>query len=75
MSHKIQFINLLTGDSKIIIGHNPDSETIDIETACYVDDKTGLSVTLIDTPGFDDSREGISDVDILGKIAYFLQGE
>jgi hypothetical protein len=35
----------------------------------------GVSVTLVDTPGFDDSREGVTDTDILGKIADFLQEE
>ena len=35
----------------------------------------GVSVTLVDTPGFDDSREGNTDTDILEKIANFLQEE
>ena len=33
----------------------------------------GISVTLVGTPGFDDSREGITDIDILEKMADFLQ--
>lgn len=69
----IQFINLLTNDDKIRIGHNQQSETFGIQTAQYIDPKTGHSVTLIDTPGFDDSREGVTDTDILEKIVQFLE--
>ncbi|KAG6379516.1 hypothetical protein JVT61DRAFT_10007 [Boletus reticuloceps] len=72
---KSTFIHLLTNDERIHIGHDPESETSDIQTACYVDGKTGLSVMLIDTPGFDDSREGVADTDILEKIACFLEPE
>ncbi|KIM43892.1 hypothetical protein M413DRAFT_25411 [Hebeloma cylindrosporum] len=68
---KSTFINLLTNDDKIRIGHDLESQTFDITTSHYVQD--GVSVTLVDTPGFDDSREGITDTDILGKIADFLQ--
>ena len=71
----IQFINLLTNDERIHIGHDPESETSDIQTARYVDEETGRSAMLIDTPGFDDSREGITDTDILEKIAQFLEPE
>ncbi|KIM43894.1 hypothetical protein M413DRAFT_68097, partial [Hebeloma cylindrosporum] len=67
------FINLLTNDDNIRIGHDLESQTFDITTSRYVED--GVSVTLVDTPGFDDSREGITDTDILGKIADFLQEE
>jgi predicted GTPase len=67
----MQLINLLTNDDKIRIGHDLESQTIDITTSRYTQD--GISVTLVDTPGFDDSREGITDTDILGKIADFLQ--
>lgn len=67
----MQLINLLTNDDNICIGHDLDSQTFDITTSCYTQD--GISVTLVDTPGFDDSREGITDTDILKKIADFLQ--
>ena len=69
----MQLINLLTNDDNIRIGHDLESQTFDITTSCYTQD--GISVTLVDTPGFDDSREGITDTDILGKIADFLQEE
>jgi len=32
-------------------------------------------VTFVDTPGFDDSREGETDTDVLKKIASFLDVE
>lgn len=70
----IQFIDLFTDDNRIHIGHDPESETSDIQTARYVDEKTGHSVMLIDTPGLDDSREGVTDTDILEKIMRFLEG-
>ena len=35
----------------------------------------GRRVTLVDTPGFDDSRQGVTDTDILAKIANFLQAK
>ena len=66
-----QFINLLTKDDNIRVGHDLDSQTVDITTSRYMQD--GISVTLVDTPGFDDSHEGITDTDILGKITDFLQ--
>jgi predicted GTPase len=69
----MQLINLLTNDDNIRIGHDLESQTFDITTSRYIQD--GISVTLVDTPGFDDSREGITDTDILGKMADFLQKE
>jgi predicted GTPase len=69
----MQLINLLTNDDNIRIGHDLESQTFDTATSRYIQD--GISVTLVDTPGFDDSREGITDTDILGKIADFLQKE
>ncbi|KAK2466554.1 hypothetical protein APHAL10511_001416 [Amanita phalloides] len=70
---KSTFINLLTGDDKIYIGHDLESKTFDVDTSIYIDEEVGVCVTLLDTPGFDDSRKGVSDTDILGKIAHFLQ--
>jgi hypothetical protein len=32
-------------------------------------------VALVDTPGFDDSREEVTDADILRRIAEFLKRE
>ena len=70
-----QFINLLTQDKKIRVGHSTESETNFVLTSRYFDPESGCSVTLVDTPGFDDSREGVSDVHILENITNFLQEE
>jgi predicted GTPase len=67
----MQFINLLTNDKNIRIGHDLHSLTFDVKMSSL--DEAGRHVTLVDTPGFDDSREGVTDTDILGKIASFLQ--
>ena len=32
----------------------------------------GVGIDLVDTPGFDDSHEGVTDADILAMIATFL---
>ena len=70
---RLQFINLLTNDDNVRISHDLESQTSDVSTSCYSQD--GVSVTLVDTPGCNDSREGFTDTDILGKIADFLQEE
>lgn len=68
---KSTFIKLLTKDERIRVGHKIESETMDLKTAsCSL---SGRVFTLVDTPGFDDSRDGMTDTDILGKIANFLQ--
>jgi hypothetical protein len=67
----LQFVRLLTGDETINIGHGPTSETSIIQLAKYEDHKTGRTVVLIDTPGFDDSRH-IADTDILEMISLQL---
>jgi hypothetical protein len=67
-----QLIKLLSGDTSIVIGDNLESETSDIQVICFVDRGTGRNVTIVDTPGFDDSRNGVTDTDILKKIASFL---
>ncbi|KAK7444070.1 hypothetical protein VKT23_015468 [Stygiomarasmius scandens] len=69
----IKFFNPENDD--IHIGHDLESQTIDITTSIYIDEEAQLAITLVDTPGFDDSREGVTDTDILGKIAAFLQDE
>jgi len=72
---KSSFINLLTNDENIRVGHSTESETNRVLTSRYFDPESGLSVTLVDTPGFDDSREGCSDVHILENITNFLREE
>ena len=71
----LQFIHLITGDENIEIGHDVESHTDSINVSCYFDEYGSLSTTLVDTPGFDDSRDGHSDVEILRKISDFLLKE
>jgi hypothetical protein len=56
------------------VGHSLESETSKINCAEYFN-FYGRKVTLVDTPGFDDSREDISDVDILQMIGEYLTKE
>lgn len=65
---------MLTGDENIKVGHSVQSETSDITLARYVE-HDGRCVTFVDTPGFDDSREGVTDADILRTISVFLETE
>ena len=72
---RLQFINVLTGKTSVTIGDSLESETADVEVIRFIDDNTGRKVTIVDTPGFDDSRQGVTDTDILKKIADFLLAE
>ena len=69
----LQFIHALTGDQNIRIGHGQESQTDEVDISIYKDPIYNNSVMLVDTPGFDDSREGVSDTDILQRIVDFLQ--
>jgi predicted GTPase len=68
-----QFIHLLTGDPKIRIVHTLESQAQAISKSDVR--RNGRDVALVDTPGFDDSREGVTGADILRKIAEFLKKE
>ena len=57
-----------------MVGHGLESETSEINYAEYFT-SDGRKVTLVDTPGFDDSREDMSDVDILCMISEYLTRE
>jgi predicted GTPase len=70
--HK-QFIKLITGDQGIKIGHGVSSQTAEIGVYSY-STPDGRRVTLVDTPGFDDSN-GKTDGEVLGGIANFLKAE
>ena len=67
-----QLIHTLTGDESIVIGHGLESQSTEVKEFTYFDSGNNCFVTLIDTPGFDDSR-GISDTEVLKKIVSFLQ--
>ena len=64
----LQFINLASG-SNLRVGTGLDSCTAEVQLANKFT-LDGRSVTLIDTPGFDDTV--LSDSDILEMIAAFL---
>jgi len=66
----LQFINLASG-SDLRVGTTLDSATSEVELSKEFD-LDGRMVTLIDTPGFDDSSEPISDANVLAKIASFV---
>lgn len=64
----LQFINLLSG-SNLTVGSEMVSCTSSVDTAKPFDFE-GFRITLIDTPGFDDTN--LKDSDILGMIAAYL---
>ncbi|KAI0071419.1 hypothetical protein K474DRAFT_1669017 [Panus rudis PR-1116 ss-1] len=67
-SGKTTFINLLSG-SKLRVGYGLHSCTAEVEAAQpFIVD--GRSVTLIDTPGFDDTNK--TEAEILALISQFL---
>jgi len=65
---KTTFVSRATGRSDLVIGHGIDSCTQDVIPISYMLD--GKEVTLIDTPGFDDSER--SDADILALVAAYM---
>ena len=69
---RLQFIRLLTGDSSVAVGNSLESETSDIQVVRYIDPNSGRNVTIVDTPGFDDSRESITDTEVLKRVTKFL---
>ncbi|KAI5993739.1 hypothetical protein F5J12DRAFT_726660 [Pisolithus orientalis] len=60
--------------SRIHVGHSLESETSEIQPIQWVNND-GVKIKLVDTPGFDDSREGLTDTDVLKMIATFLEKE
>jgi hypothetical protein len=65
-----QFIKLITGDEGIKIG-GVASQTSEIGVHYWTAPDRRLCA-LVDTPGFDDSN-GMTDTDVLDKIASFLK--
>ena len=72
MFFRFQFIKLLSGDASVVTSDGVESETSEIRDIRFVDRATGRNVIIVDTPGFDDSRQGVTDTDILKKITQFL---
>jgi hypothetical protein len=69
-SKAIQFINVATGQAGGTVGHHLKSCTSDIRAVRVNHPATGIPVTFIDTPGFDDSVK--TDMEILTLIADWL---
>lgn len=67
-SGKTTFVSKATGRSDLEIGHSIDSCTKEVVPVSFKLDRR--NVTLLDTPGFDDTR--LSDADILKIIAKYL---
>ena len=67
----MQFIRLVSGDPSVKIGDDLESETSEIQVVRCAD-SSGHNVVIVDTPGFGDSRAGVSDAVILKKITAFL---
>ncbi|KAJ3508731.1 hypothetical protein NLJ89_g5594 [Agrocybe chaxingu] len=72
---KSSFIRLLTGNTDVKVGDSLESETSDIQIIRFCDGPSGRNITIVDTPGFDDSRAGVTDTDILRTITDFLLKE
>lgn len=47
--------------------------TEEVQGFDFIDPKSGRNVTIVDTPGFDDSK--VSDTEILKRISNFLLKE
>jgi len=71
----LQFIRLMSGDTSVDVGDSLESETSKIQVVRFFDQASGRNVVLVDTPGFDDSRAGVTDTDILKEIAQYLLEE
>src|SRR5271154_1133360 len=62
-------------DENIVIGHSQNSETDSTQFASYYSEPDRRKVTLVDTLGFNDSGEEVTDVDVLRNICSFLDVE
>ncbi|KAF5344097.1 hypothetical protein D9758_008875 [Tetrapyrgos nigripes] len=72
---KSSFINLLTGDNTVKIGNTLNSETSEIQLIRFIDPASRRKVVIVDTPGFDDSRSGVTNTNVLTTITEFLLEE
>lgn len=71
---KSSLIKLITRNENIKVGHSVNSETSEVQLINYME-PDGRHIAFIDTPGFDDNREDMTDADILQQIADFLSTE
>jgi len=71
-SGKSSFINIATGQTSAVIGHDLASCTEDVyAVSCPHPDGGGRNIVFVDTPGFDDTER--QDYDILNSIAEWLK--
>ncbi|KAI6123083.1 P-loop containing nucleoside triphosphate hydrolase protein [Pisolithus croceorrhizus] len=56
------------------VGNSLQSETTKVQPIGWVNND-GVKIKLVDTPGFDDSRKGMTDTKVLKMIAGFLEKE
>lgn len=68
---KSSFIKLLTGDKSVKVGETLEPKTSEIKSFPF--SHNNQCVSLVDTPGFDDSRPNMSDSNFLEDIAHFLE--
>ncbi|KAK5110335.1 hypothetical protein LTR62_006043 [Meristemomyces frigidus] len=66
---KSTFIRTASGDERVGIGHGLNSYTIDVEAFEF--EHAGYRVTLLDTPGFNDTHRG--ETEVLQSIAEYLE--
>lgn len=59
-------------DAEVVIGDRLESETSSVKESLLTTEY-GQEVVFIDTPGFEDSREEVSDVDILQMLVDYLK--
>ncbi|KDR66196.1 hypothetical protein GALMADRAFT_45038, partial [Galerina marginata CBS 339.88] len=71
---KSSFIRVVTGSGNVIVGNSLDSQTSQVSYHAFRH-RDGGKVMLVDTPGFDDSRQELTDADILQMISGFLMME
>ena len=55
----------------IKVGHSLKSETRSVQLVCW-DAEDGTRIELVDTPGFDVSRKGVTDVQVRKMIVTSL---
>ncbi|KAL4064017.1 P-loop containing nucleoside triphosphate hydrolase protein [Scleroderma citrinum] len=60
--------------NEVKVGHSLRSETTKVQPVSWTNE-AGKRVKLVDTPGFDDSRAGMTDAKVLIMIANFLTNE
>jgi predicted GTPase len=64
-----KFINAVSGENLVKVGHTSESCTSDIHEAAFR--MKEHQVQLIDTPGFDDTN--LTDTEVLKKIATWME--